>query len=151
MIATFTLKLIVRFRIEGFSSQGVPADGTTEATRMIVTLLVDLHCLFGCKHFSAEFTEGFRQRTIGCRTTRHDRLRCLRDATEEKMEHIKNDDMTIFLFPLFFAEGYVLIAPHTLPYFLPFSLSLSPYRDILDRSSSSCYCFLVLSLSVTQK
>lgn len=79
MIATFTLKLIVWFRVEGFARYSVAADGAAEAVRMIVTLLVDLHGLFGCKDFSACFTKGFRQWTIGCRTTRHDRLRCVCD------------------------------------------------------------------------
>ena len=85
VIAIFTLKLVVRLGIEGLAGDRATAHGTAEALRMIVAFLIDLHGIFGRESLSAGFTECFRQWTIGCWTTRHDRFLCL-SAREKRMK-----------------------------------------------------------------
>ena len=157
VIAIFTLKLIVRLGIEGLAGDRSTTYGTAEALRMIVTFLIDLHGIFGCESLSAGFTECFRQRTIGCWTTRHDRFLCLsargKDTDRSRRKRMKCSrsspstpfHTSLFLISVFFlfSTSMLISFPTIFRWCYCFS---SPFSVTQNNSDALFFFFVFFSL-----
>lgn len=132
---------MIGFRIEWFTRDWIATDRTAETMRMIVSILIDLHCFFRCKSFSTHFTMRFDQWTIRCRTTCHDD-RSMEESIRERDQ--TNEEICYWSRNWYDDLPFIL---HTCA-FSPLSSFLSLLEDVwfrlrlLDPENNSSFLFL---------